>query len=151
MPTHWSGSPEERLALDAYIKLWRASHSVEARANRHLAEHGLSLSQFSVLEALHFLGPLPQRALAAKVLRSHGNLTLVIDNLERDGLVRRERGERDRRVVTVHLTEAGAAKVAGVLPPHVAGVVEVFSALSPQEQETLGALCRKLGRSLDPG
>ncbi|WP_045233465.1 MarR family transcriptional regulator, partial [Deinococcus pimensis] len=78
MPTHWEGTPDERRALDAYIKLWRASHAVEGRANRHLAAHGLSLSQFSVLEALHFLGPLSQRALAAKVLRSHGNLTVVI-------------------------------------------------------------------------
>ena len=83
--------------------------------NRHLAGHHLTLSQFSVLEALYHLGPLGQRLLAKKVLRSSGNLTLVIDNLERDGLVRRERGTRDRRMVTVHLTEHGQALIAKIM------------------------------------
>lgn len=145
MPTHWEGDAEERRALDAYIKLWRAAQAVESRANRHLADHGLSLSQFSVLEALHFLGPLSQRVLAAKILRSGGNLTLVVDNLEKMGLVRRERGLKDRRVVTVHLTEEGGRKIADLLPGHVRGIVNVFAVLSPEEQETLARLSRKVG------
>jgi MarR family 2-MHQ and catechol resistance regulon transcriptional repressor len=72
-------------------------------------------------------------------------MTTVIDNLERDGLVRRERDTQDRRVVHVHLTEAGSSKVEAVLPGHIAALVEEFSVLSASEQETLGALCKKLG------
>lgn len=145
MPTHFRGSEEERLALDAYIKLWRASASVEARANRHLVEHGLSLSQFSVLEALFHLGSLSQRQLAQKILKTSGNLTMVIDNLERDGLVRRERNARDRRVVTVHLTDEGRVLIEGIMPGHVRGIVEVFSVLSTEERLELARLCRKVG------
>lgn len=148
MPTRYAGSPEERAALDAYIKLWRAAHAVEVTANRHLAGHGLTISQFGVIEALYHLGPLSQRQLADKILRSSGNLTMVIDNLERDGLVRRERNPQDRRVVNVFLTPQGEALVTRVLPDHVRGIRDVFAGLTPQELGQLAALTRRLGRGL---
>lgn len=148
MPTHYAGTPEERAALDAYIKLWRAAHAVETRVHRHLGTRGLTVSQFAVLEALYHLGPLNQRQLADKILRSSGNLTMVIDNLERDGHVRRERAERDRRMIRVDLTKGGRALIEELLPPHVAGIRDTFSALDPQEVAELARLTRKLGRSL---
>lgn len=148
MPTRYSGSVEERTALDAYIKLWRASHAVEVAANRHLGDHGLTTSQFGVIEALYHLGALSQRQLADKILRSSGNLTMVIDNLERDGLVRRERDAQDRRVVNVFLTEAGESLVTRVLPAHVRGIRAVFGVLDPAEVAQLAALTRKLGLGL---
>lgn len=148
MPTHYAGTPEERAALDAYIKLWRAAHAAETRVHRHLLARGLTVSQFGVLEALYHLGPLNQRQLADKILRSSGNLTLVIDNLERAGHVRRERAERDRRMVRVQLTAGGRALVAELLPPHVAGIRAAFAALDAQETAELARLTRKLGLSL---
>lgn len=148
MATRYDGSADERAALDAYIKVWRAAHAMEAQANRHLAAHGLTISQFGVLEALHHLGPLSQRHLADKILRSSGNLTMVIDNLERDGLVQRARDPKDRRVMTVSLTGAGQSLIDVLMPRHVQNVVGVFSALSAEELSQLAALSRKLGLSL---
>ncbi|GAA5512014.1 HTH-type transcriptional regulator MhqR [Deinococcus carri] len=148
MPTRYAGSPEERAALDAYIKLWRAAHAVEVNANRHLADHGLTISQFGVLEAVYHLGPLNQRQLADKILRSSGNLTMVIDNLERDGLVRRERDPQDRRVMNIFLTPEGEALISRVLPDHVRGIRDVFAGLTPEELGHLASLTRKLGRGL---
>lgn len=148
MPTRYAGSPEERAALDAYIKLWRAAHAVEVNANRHLADHGLTISQFGVLEAVYHLGPLNQRQLADKILRSSGNLTMVIDNLERDGLVRRERDPQDRRVMNIFLTPEGEALISRVLPDHVRGIRDVFAGLTPGELGHLADLTRKLGRGL---
>ena len=49
-------------------------------------------------------------------------MTTVIDNLERDGLVRRERDAKDRRVIHVHLTEAGKGKIEAVLPKSCSGI-----------------------------
>lgn len=148
MPTHYPGTEEERAALDAYIKLWRAAHAVEVAANRHLQDHGLTVSQFGVLEALHHLGPLSQRQLADKILRSSGNLTMVIDNLEKAGLVRRERDPQDRRVFNVFLTPQGDQLVGQLLPQHVRGIRGVFAGLDPQELKQLAALTRKLGHEL---
>ena len=99
MGTHYTGPPEQRTALDAFIKLTRAAESVEARAHGTLRGQGLTVSQFGVLEALYHLGPLCQGELAGKLLKSGGNLTTVVDNLERRGWVERQRGEGDRRFV----------------------------------------------------
>ena len=146
MPTHFTGSRAEMRTLDTFIKLTRCTNSVLAR----LAERGtvgdLTYSQFAVLEALYHLGHMTQGEISMKVLKSGSNMTTVIDNLERDGLVRRERDAKDRRVIHVHLTESGTSKVEAVLPGHVAALVEEFSILSANEQQTLGELCKKLGK-----
>ena len=147
MPTHFSGRPEEVLALDTWIKLTRAVDSFGARLFRRGVSGDLTPSQFGVLEALHHLGPLNQGEICSKLLLSGGNVTVVIDNLEKRGLVRRERAEHDRRVVIVSLTEAGAALIAHIFPLHAAAVAEGMSALSAAEQQTLGQLCRKLGKA----
>ena len=73
-------------------------------------------------------------------------MTTVVDNLERRGLVRRERNLRDRRVVTVSLTDTGRQLISEVLPQHIQAIVEEMSVLTPEEQETLSRLCRKLGK-----
>ena len=145
MGTKFSGTAAERRTLDAYIKLRRAVNSMAGRTIVLMREAGLTESQFGVLEALHHLGPLCQKDLARKVLRSAGNLTTVIDNLERRGLVRRGRSREDRRVVMVHITDEGDALVTSVFPGHVEALVEAFAVLSAEEQEQLAELCRRLG------
>jgi MarR family 2-MHQ and catechol resistance regulon transcriptional repressor len=145
MPTHFTGSRAEMRTLNTFIKLTRCTNSLLARLAERSTIGDLTYSQFAVLEALYHLGSMTQGDISGKVLKSGSNLTTVIDNLERDGLVRRERDAHDRRVIHVHLTEAGSKKIEAVLPGHVAALVEEFSILSASEQETLGALCKKLG------
>src|SRR4051812_45432424 len=101
MPTHYDGGNEEKRALDVFIKLMRAAQSVADRTERPFAEAGLSQGQFGVLEALYHLGPLMMSQLADKHLKSRNNFTVIVDNLEKRGLVCRERDREDRRAVTV--------------------------------------------------
>jgi MarR family 2-MHQ and catechol resistance regulon transcriptional repressor len=142
----YAGTSQERLALSTFVKMVRASNGLSARLNRPLGEAGLSESQFGVLEALLHLGPLHQRELAAKILRTHGNVTLVVDHLEKRGLVRRERGSTDRRYIRVHLTPEGDSLVRGLFPAHAARLAEEMSVLDEGEQRELGRLCRRLMR-----
>jgi MarR family 2-MHQ and catechol resistance regulon transcriptional repressor len=146
MGTHHKGPAHEVRALDAYIKLMRAAESVSARIHHHLQEADLTVGQFAVLEALHHLGPLFQRDLCEKLLKSGGNITMVVDNLEKRAFVRRERPASNRRLVEVHLTPAGRRAIQGVFPQHAGIVAEEFSVLTIDEQEALGRLCKKLGR-----
>jgi MarR family 2-MHQ and catechol resistance regulon transcriptional repressor len=132
--------------LDTFIKLTRCTNSVLARLAERNTISDLTWSQFAVLEALYHLGSLTQGEISTKVLKSGSNMTTVIDNLERAGLVRRERDAKDRRVIHVHLTEAGKGKIEAVLPGHIAALVEEFKILSASEQELLGKLCKKLGK-----
>ncbi len=146
MSTHYSGTRAEMRTLDTFIKLTRCTNSLMTRLAECNTIGDLTPSQFAVLEALYHLGPMTQGEVSQKVLKSGSNMTTVIDNLERDGLVRRERDAQDRRVIHVHLTEAGSSKIEAVFPGHVAALVEEFSVLSATEQETLGELCKKLGK-----
>jgi MarR family 2-MHQ and catechol resistance regulon transcriptional repressor len=145
MGTHYRGGTREVRALDAYIKLLRAAESVLARVHRRTA-CDLTVSQFGVLESLYHLGPMHQRQIGTKLLKSGGNVTMVIDNLEKRGLVERRRDQTDRRFVSVHLMPAGERLIADVFPRHVLSILAELAPLSAAEQEELGRLCRKLGR-----
>ncbi len=145
MGTHYKGTEEEIRALNTYIKLMRAVESLTSRLNSHLASARLTISQFGALEALFHLGPLCQRELSEKLLKSSGNITMVVDNLEKRGLVERKREGEDRRYVTVHLTHEGRRLISEIFPAHVAAIVEEMNILTASEQNELGRLCRVLG------
>ena len=145
--TPYRGSKDETRALNAYVKLTRASETISVRIHRHLGDTGLTVSQFGVLEAIYHIGPLSQAELARKILRSTGNITMVIDNLEKRGLVRRERRQGDRRYNAVRLTPEGKELIRTIFPLHAEKILKAMNALTRAEQETLGHLCRKLGRA----
>ena len=146
MGTKHRGPAEERRALDAYVKFVRAYDTIDSRLRNALREEGLTVSQLGVLEALMHIGPMVQSELAEKLLTSPSNLTTVLDNLERDGLVRRERSTEDRRQVEVSLTADGRELIEDVFPRHAERITRLFGALDPEDQDRLGSLCRKLGR-----
>jgi MarR family 2-MHQ and catechol resistance regulon transcriptional repressor len=110
-----------------------------------LATPKLTISQFGVLEALYHKGPLCQRDIGSKILKSSGNITMVIDNLERQNLVSRIRDEKDRRYFTINLTESGTDLIATVFADVEAAIVTEMASLEEGEQELLGQLCKKLG------
>lgn len=148
--TNYKGPKDEVTALNAYVKLVRASESVTSRIHRHLADARLTLSQFGVLEALYHTGPLSQTEIAKKVLKSTGNITMIIDNLEKRELVKRERQKEDRRSYAVRLTAQGKKVIKGLFPRHAARIMEEMGILTNAEQESLGHLCRKLGLGVIP-
>jgi MarR family 2-MHQ and catechol resistance regulon transcriptional repressor len=149
MPTHFQGDAETVRALSAYINLVRASDSILAKTTVHLEGLGVTTGQFAVLEALLHLGPMCQHTLGKKLLRSGGNVTLVVDNLERHGWVRRERQVNDRRMVEIHLTPKGRRLITRVFPEHAKMVAKVMRELSATEQEQLRKIARKLGRGAE--
>lgn len=148
MTTHFKGNPEQVRALDSFVKLARAADSISLSISRALAQSGLTESQFGVLEALHHLGPMRPCELATKLLTSGANMTTVIDNLEKRNLISREKIPEDRRSFTIRLTEEGQQLIADLFPRHAEFITSEMSALDPEEQESLGALCRKLGKAV---
>ena len=150
MPTHYQGTAEEIRSLNTFIKFSRAYESFMARLIKHGSLGDLTLSQFGVLEALYHLGPMCQGEVSSKLLKSTGNITLVLDNLEKRNLIRRRRDQEDRRMVTVSLTSEGEALIAEILPEQISMIVEELSILTSDEQEILGDLCKKLGTGNPP-
>ena len=140
----YRGEKKERLALSTYVKLVRATETVLAKATCHLKKVNLTVSQFGVLEALYHLGPMCQRDLAKKILKSTANLTTVIDNLEKRQLVTRERDIDDRRYFNILLTEEGDQLMRGIFPDHADRISGAMNNLTASEQMQLGMLCKKL-------
>jgi MarR family 2-MHQ and catechol resistance regulon transcriptional repressor len=148
MPTHYKGGQKEVLALDLFIKLSRAGDSLAGRIHQGLSAYDLTPGQFGVLEALLHLGPMSQTEIGRKLLRSSPNITTVIDNLEKGGLVRRERRADDRRVMVVSLTPKGLRTIEKIFPDHARRITELLSPLTAKEQLELGRLARKLGLAI---
>ncbi len=139
----------QRLALATYVRLMRAANSARSHASRHLGDSGLTLTQFAVLEALYHLGAMSLSDIAEKVLTTGGNLTMVAGNLERDGLVKRQKSPQDGRVQILVLTPKGKSLMRMVFPIHAAAITEFMAALNAEELEQLGDLCRELEKPSD--
>jgi MarR family 2-MHQ and catechol resistance regulon transcriptional repressor len=145
---HFHGTARQERALDAYVKLLRATDTVDSFLMSRLEPVNLSPSQFGVLEALYHIGPLCLGELARKLLKTSGNLTMVVGNLQKRGLVTRTRQAADKRFYLVLITEKGRKLIAQVFPQHLERIVAAMSALSPGEQKSLAALSRKLGTTV---
>jgi MarR family 2-MHQ and catechol resistance regulon transcriptional repressor len=145
MGTHYKGEKEDQLTLNAFIKLMRATNSINSRLNTHLSEVDLTVSQFGTLEAVYHLGPLNQKTLGEKLLKSGGNITLVIDNLEKCDLVERKRDPEDRRAMLINLTPKGEEFIADFFPKHLKHIRKEFAVLTSKEKEQLAKICKKLG------
>lgn len=145
MPTKYPGTAAEVRALNAYIKLQRATETAFDRTSAHLSAYDLSSSQFAMLEALYHLGTLSQNELAKKLLKSTGNISSVLKLIEKRGLLTRERNPDDNRYMKVSITDAGRALIERIMEPHVAGIVAEMNVLTADEQDELARLCRKLG------
>jgi len=156
---HWADEPASRdwsepeeNALRLWIALARCYVTFSRAVACKVAEYDLTAPQFGVLEALFHLGPLSLGELADKLLVTGGNVTYVMDRLEAQDLVARERSGDDRRVVRAHLTTKGRATIEGVFPGHVGFVRDLVNGLDSEDQDTLRNLLKKLGKgiSADP-
>jgi MarR family 2-MHQ and catechol resistance regulon transcriptional repressor len=145
MGTHYKGSKKEVNALNTYIKLVRAADSISGRIGSLLSRKKLTESQFNILDALLHLGPLNQKQLGDKLLKSGGNITMVVDNLEKQSLVKRVRGEDDRRYFAIHLTKHGKNLIEKFFPDYVSAIVKEMSPLNESEQSELQRMCKLIG------
>jgi MarR family transcriptional regulator, 2-MHQ and catechol-resistance regulon repressor len=135
-------------ALGMWVKLARAFATVNRLVVDNVRRLGMTLPQFGVIECLAHLGPQTLGELSRKHLTSCGNTTVVVDNLQRQGLVERRQADRDRRTTYVHLTPRGKRTFEKTFLQNARFVQRLASVLSPAEQETLSALLKKLGLSL---
>jgi MarR family transcriptional regulator, 2-MHQ and catechol-resistance regulon repressor len=147
MPSESSTTDRQRSALKTYTQLMRAADAVTTRMHRHLTDHRLTISQFGVLEALYHHGALCQRDIGQKILKTSGNMTTVIDNLEKRKLVVRAKDQADRRRMTVKLTQAGFALIRTLFPIHAEIAEQTFAVMNTSELLTLGELLKKVGKA----
>jgi len=139
-------SDDRERALKLWVVLARAHAAVVAHVEAHVASHGLTGTEFGVLEALYHKGPLLLGDVQRKILVSSGGVTFLVDRLVAKGLVERRLCESDRRARYAALTPAGEELMRRIFPEHAEMLERALGALSPDEQAEATALLRRLGR-----
>ena len=130
---------------DSYLVIY--AHRLVNRMDRLTADvcraHGLTLSQFGVLEALYSKGDLPVGKVKDLVLSSDGTIPLIVRNLEKAGYISTEKDPGDARRKILSLTDEGSA----VVKPAIAENEKALAAeLSDWSAEEKAQLIRLLGK-----
>jgi DNA-binding MarR family transcriptional regulator len=137
---------EEELA--AWRGMLRAHAELVRTLDAELArDHDMPLSSYEVLLFLNDsdTGRMRMSELADSVLLSRSGLTRLVDRLERQGLLKRERCESDARGLFAEITPEGRKAFAAARKTHLDGVRRTFlSRFSRDELRTLGGLWTKL-------
>ncbi|SMF81171.1 MarR family transcriptional regulator, 2-MHQ and catechol-resistance regulon repressor [Paenibacillus uliginis N3/975] len=135
----------EDLSLYLLVVLSRAYNSVMAHSNRSIQSHGLNSTEFGVLDVLYHKGPQPLQKIGEKVLISSGNITYVVDKLQKKNLLIRRASAEDRRVIYAELTDEGRELFERIFSVHKEKIAHAVSGLTDEEKLQASALLRKLG------
>ena len=142
-------------ALKLLVVMARAFNAVTEYVGREdMEQHGITPTEFAILEALYHKGPLLLGEVQRKILVTSGGITYLVDRLVDKGLVKREQCAEDRRARYAVLTPAGQALIKRIFPAHAARIEQAMSGLTQAEQREVTALLRKLGLAaadLGPG
>ena len=130
--------------LRLVIALGRAVQALERAVRPHLAECGLGLTEFAVLEVLYHKGALPLGEIRDRILVTGASTTYVVKKLEERGVMRRRACVEDQRIVYGELTAKGRALMDKVFPAHVERLRQVTTGLSVAEKRTASQLLRRL-------
>ncbi len=125
-----------------------AARLLARRFDARLREHGATLGEWPYLVFLWEEDGLTQRELSRRILVAEPTTVRTIDRMERDGLVKRVRNNRDRRQIGIHLTEEGH-RLREVLIPLARDVnASALEGLSSSDRTRINELLRHMIDSL---
>jgi MarR family 2-MHQ and catechol resistance regulon transcriptional repressor len=133
-------------ALKLWVVLSRAQAAVAGHVAADVQRHGLTLTEFAILEALYHRGAMLLGEVQRRILVSSGGITFLVDRLVAKGLVERLACPSDRRARYAALTPDGDALLARIFPGHAEAIRRAVSSLAPDEQRHAVDLLRRLGR-----
>lgn len=137
-----------RPGLLAWLHMLRITRRDQRAAARQLAAWDLSYAQFDAIAQIGTQGGISQNRLAERLLVTQGNITQLLDKLERRGLVRRSAAGR---VNHLFLTDAGRALFDEVVPAHERWQQARFDILSDEDQRALLRILAQLDRAQRQG
>lgn len=134
---------ETNLNLSTLIVFTRAEQKIHKMEYETMKAVGLTSSQFAVLEVLYSKGDLKICEIIEKILTTSGNITVVIKNLEKDGLVSKHEDPSDKRSMLISITDKGKKIMDDIFPSHVDNINNIFSILTTEEKLELKKILKK--------
>jgi DNA-binding MarR family transcriptional regulator len=137
--------PDTKSDVDAIVETIIYLYTESRRLTKGMAaQFGLTGPQLTVIKLLEELGDLSLSSLSERIRAQNSTVTGIIDRMEREGLVKRERSTTDRRMVYIRLTDKGQklAKEIQVEPMEI--FRSALSVLAPSDVRDLLRILTKL-------
>ena len=130
---------DHHASLRLWLRLLSTATRIEDTIRQNLREQfGMTLPRFDLMAQLEREPQgLTMGGLSRRMMVTGGNVTGIVDQLEREQLVQRQSQPGDRRAFAVHLTSAGREAFARMAKAHESWVVKLMSTLDVAEQEVL--------------
>lgn len=133
-------------AVLGWMRLARVFQKLDGASEKFFKEYDLNPAQFDVLARVGAAEGLTQQQLARSLLVTKGNISQLLDRMEQKGIVTRR---HEGRTNCIWLTEHGRTLFEAIVPQQEALIANLFASLTPDEQQQLHTLLRKLDRSLE--
>jgi DNA-binding MarR family transcriptional regulator len=151
MPT--GGKAFDQLSASPLLTLATAGQDVMRRLRLAFGVHGLKPRQFRMLDVLEDRGPMGQRELGEVLGIDHSILVTLLNPLEDDGLLTRERDPGDRRRHVVSITAAGVERLQAGMVAQRAVEEELLAGFTDDQRaelaDVLATIRRRAGASDD--
>ncbi len=145
-----AAEPHHQLELRTWLRALTCVRLIETQIRARLrAEFDTTLPRFDVLAQLDAArGSLTMGELSARLMVTSGNVTGLIDAMEREGLVSRRPHPSDRRSTLISTTDAGRDLFARMAPAHADWLAALMAGLSQGDTRTLLILLGRLKQGL---
>lgn len=121
-----------------WIAVIRAEKAIVRELSKSLAPLGIKIVQLDILMNLHRHPGMSQHDLARRLLVGRSNITMLLPQLESQGLLRREGDTKDKRVIRLYLTDDGETLLAKALAIYTGLIDRVMAQSSPAECDAMG-------------
>ncbi len=131
-----------------WVAVVRAEKAVVRELSRALQPHGLKIAQLDLLMNLYRRPGLSQHELARRLLVGRSNITMLLPQLEKQGVLTREGDAKDKRVMRLALTPSGEALLMAALKTYSALIDKVMSQSTPEECDQVGRVMNRISEAL---
>ena len=138
----------KELSIGVWVRILRVYTVISTEIRKKVGKKGLTLPQLYVLTTLGLQGDMPLGKLGKELLVTKGNITTIVDHLERDGFVIRDQDKKDRRKTWVRLTPKGEGFFGEIVSAYEGEFVPLMHCLSHEELKQLSQLLKKMTEGL---
>ena len=138
-----------QLTDEVLTSLRRIIRATDIHSRRLGKQTGLTTPQLVVMRAIASKGSATVTGISREVSLSQATVTNILNRLEANGLVRKERGTRDKRQVNVSLTEKGSNLEAHAPEPIQEEFVARFGELEAWEQHLIVSSLARVASMMD--
>lgn len=140
--------PWDNPRFRTWIAVARAEKAIVRALGKALEPLGLKIAQLDMLMNLYRHPGQSQHDLARRLLVGRSNITMLLPQLETQGLVRRESDANDRRILRLYLTQNGEERLMEALAVYTRLIDRVMAQSTPEQCEAMGEQMRRISEAL---